>query len=200
MVFTYAISCSSVTTLIGGDLSSTILAGQEHHGEIMKRGIEAQGPLREILLRYGAIHPSERNICRYVLALLLWVAICLLGQAQSVIEVYNEKGIMVSRFRGSVDSLLTHIEGLPKSRYLVSLSTQQHSDTSLTSMSLRCLFNDAFCQSRGPLEPDTLYEASGFYDGHWISFDRRGDRPHILWEKQVSAGYIHGLCIEAISK
>ncbi len=130
-----------------------------------------------------------------LLSFFFGVATAPLLWAQDVVEIYSEKGVVIDRYRGGLDSVMTHLSVLPKSRYVVSLSIEPHSDTTLTRMSLRCLFNDAFCQLSDPLEPDTVYEAIGFYDGHWISVDRRSEAPHLLWEKHVMGGNLHGLCV-----
>jgi len=115
--------------------------------------------------------------------------------AQSVVEIRDEHGLTVLQLEGTSDSLLLWIDQLPRSRYIVSISNTNHSDTALANMSLRCLFNDAFCQQSDPLAPDSIYEAEGFYDGHWISIDRHGNHARILWEKHVLGGFLHGMCL-----
>lgn len=127
----------------------------------------------------------------WTLALLL----PLLGRSQGVIEIYNERGVVVLRYSGSEDSIISRVHSLPAARYVVSVSEIAHDDSTLWGMPITCMFADAFCQEDSPLQPDSVYDSGGFYDAYWISIDRRGNQPILLWEKRIRGGFFDGAMI-----
>ena len=139
-------------------------------------------------------HTKSIKIFTLFGALLSYALVCKCN-AQKVVEIYNELGVVEERYFGNIDSIRTHIGRLKNVRYLVSVSDSNHGDSSLWKKNMTCMFSDPFCQNDSPLVPDSVYEASDLYDGHWISIDNRTSKAQLLWEKHLHHGLFDGLLI-----